>query len=221
MRIIFNSLLAAVGAISLSVVVSSPALAQSSAQLRHWCFSVEATDDQTIMGCSSIIDADHKAEKNMNRIATAYTNRGLSYANKEQYDMALRDYAEAIRINPDDPITYNNSGIAHRHVDQYDKAIDDYTKAIQIRPDYADALYNRGIAYDDMEKYDLAIQDYDEAARLNPRDASIFLNRGVSYTNKGDYARAVQDYDEAIRLKPDYQLAITNRAAIAAKVGHQ
>lgn len=80
-------------------------------------------------------------------VAVVYTNRGLAYYNKGQYDQAIKDYNKAIEIDPGNAVAYINRGFAYRNKGQYDQAIKDYTKAIEIDPGNADAYYNRGFTY--------------------------------------------------------------------------
>ena len=43
-----------------------------------------------------------------NKVADAYTARGLAFYHKKEYDRAITDYSEAIRLNPNDALTFNN-----------------------------------------------------------------------------------------------------------------
>jgi tetratricopeptide (TPR) repeat protein len=62
----------------------------------------------------------------------AYFNRGLAYVQVGEYEKAIYDFTEVIRINPRYPEAFNNRGKAYYSEGQYDKAISDYTKAIEI-----------------------------------------------------------------------------------------
>ena len=44
----------------------------------------------------------------------AYINRGHAYINKGDYDRAIADYTEAIRLDPKYAIAYGNRGKAYR-----------------------------------------------------------------------------------------------------------
>ncbi|MFZ1109035.1 MAG: tetratricopeptide repeat protein [Rhodomicrobium sp.] len=127
------------------------------------------------------------------------------------YDRAISDYNQAIRLKPDYADAYNNRGNAYRAKGDNDRAIADYDQAIRLKPDYASAYNNRGASYNEKGDNDRAIADYDQAIRLKPDDASAYINRGNAYRAKGDNDRAIADYDQAIRLKPDYASAYINR----------
>ncbi|MDR2493722.1 MAG: tetratricopeptide repeat protein [Spirochaetaceae bacterium] len=71
--------------------------------------------------------------------ALAYNNRGDAYYNKGEYDRAVADYTEALRINPNNAIVYNNRGYAYKEKGEYDRAVADFTAALRINPNYAGA----------------------------------------------------------------------------------
>ena len=101
----------------------------------------------------------------------AYNNRGDAWDAKEEYDKAIADYNEAIRLDPKYAVAYNNRGAAWCAKKEYDKAIADYDEAIRLDPKYATAYNDRGGAWYDKEEYDKAIADFDEAIRLDPKYA--------------------------------------------------
>ena len=55
------------------------------------------------------------------------------YTDKGEFDWALKDYSEAIRLKPDDPDFYNNRGVTHRKNGDQSKAGSDFAKARELR----------------------------------------------------------------------------------------
>src|SRR5476651_2684333 len=100
---------------------ASTAMAQTDDQLRKWCFG-DATEDQTIQGCESIIKAGKETTAN---IAIAFFNRGLSYAHQGQYDRAFQDFDQAIKLNPNYAKAFSNRGVIYAKKGQHDRAIQD------------------------------------------------------------------------------------------------
>jgi tetratricopeptide (TPR) repeat protein len=73
--------------------------------------------------------------------AEAYYNRGCTYYMKGDYDKAIANYNEAIRINPataEAHVYYNRGRVYYFGKKDYDKAIADYTEAIQPDPAVAE-----------------------------------------------------------------------------------
>jgi tetratricopeptide (TPR) repeat protein len=146
-----------------------------------------------------------------NKGASAYNHRGLIWGRRQEYDIAIADYNEAIRLDPSYASAFMNRAIAWRAKKEYDKAIADYDKAIRLDPGYASAFNNRGNALRAKKEYDKAIADFNEAIRLDPGLAPAFMNRGYAWQHKKEYDKAIADYDKAIRLDPGYALAFNNR----------
>ena len=145
--------------------------------------------------------------------AVAYLNRGNVWLLKHEYDKAIADYNEAIRIDPRYAIAYNNRGLAWSDKKEYDKAIADYNEAIRLDPKDALAYHGRGLVWSAKKEYDKAIADYSEAIRLhpNPEDIDSYFNRGLAWSFKKEYHKAIADYNEVIRLWPKYTDAYYNR----------
>jgi tetratricopeptide (TPR) repeat protein len=138
--------------------------------------------------------------------------RAKREADQEQYDKAIADYTEAIRLKPDFADAYANRAFAYGSLEQFDKAIADCNEAIRLQPDSAEAYKNRGGAYCNLRQYDKAIADCNEAIRLQPDFARAYSNRGNAYVGLQQYDNAMADYNEAIRLDPNLAQAYSNRA---------
>jgi lipoprotein NlpI len=162
-----------------------------------------------------VLEAGAAPEKSTPRSAPkdalVFNKSGDAYRSKGDYDRAIQDYNEAIRLNPNYAAAFNNRGIAYRSKRDYNQAIADYDQAIKLSPNNAAFLNNRGNAYRDRGDHDRAIQDYNEAIRLNPDYALAFTNRGITYGRKRDYDRAIADYDQAIKLNPNNAVVLNNR----------
>ena len=107
-----------------------------------------------------------------------------------EYDTAIADYTEAIRINPEFAATYNNRANAHAKIGENDEAIADLTEMIRLKPELAKAYNNRGNIYQRMGKYDKAIADYTEAIRIDPEYAFLpNINRGLHTARRASKPR--------------------------------
>ena len=152
----------------------------------------------------------HAIELNSNNTYT-YSNRGVAYEHKGDFDSAIADYNKAIQLNPNYADAYFNRGMAYGAKGDYDRAIVDYTKAVELKPDFADAYTNRGAAYLKTGELEQVINNHNRAIELKPDYADAYFNRGMAYGAKGDYDCAIADYNKAIQLNPNYADAYFNR----------
>jgi lipoprotein NlpI len=133
----------------------------------------------------------------------AFYSRGNAYYEKENYDQAIQDYNQAVRLNPSQASAFSNRGVAYASKGDYDSAIENYDEAIRLNPNHADALYNRGNAYKHNKDYDRAILDYDQVIRLNPNHDGAYSNRGLVRFYGGQFSAAVPDLSRAVGFAPN------------------
>ena len=126
----------------------------------------------------------------------AYTGRGDAWHRKKEYDKAIADFTEAIRLEPNVGAYYNR-GKAWSTKKEHDKANADFDAAIRFDPKDAWGFNNRGRVWLAKKDYEKAIADYDAAIRLDPKYASAHFNRSVTemLTRRGD---VVQGFRQVI-----------------------
>jgi tetratricopeptide (TPR) repeat protein len=71
----------------------------------------------------------------------AYCNRGSAYLEKKDYDRAIADYDQAVKLDPNDAAAYLGRGSAYLKKGDYDSAYADMEKVLQINPNNADARH--------------------------------------------------------------------------------
>ena len=143
--------------------------------------------------------------------AVGLTKRAHARIGKGEYEQAIADSDEAIRLQPTLAEAFNARGRAWGQKKEYDKALTDYAEAIRLQPKLASAYSNRGVVWQAMRELDKALVDLSEAIHLDPRFAAAFSNRGHLWIEVGQYDKAVEDCSEAIRLNPKLATAYNNR----------
>jgi tetratricopeptide (TPR) repeat protein len=209
MRLVFFSAMLA------AVLLAGGGAHAQSAQERQWCEGADgATVDQRIDGCSAVIKAGRdKGEK----LAEAFGSRGLAYRLKGEYDRAIQDYSQAIKLDAKSADAYNNRGVAYDNKGDYDHAIQDYDQAIKLRPS-AEAHFNRGNAYLGKGQHDHAIDDYNQALKLKPDFAPALDNRCWARAVVGMLRPALADCNEALRLMPNNAATFDSRGFVFLKM---
>jgi len=128
-----------------------------------------------------------------------------AYLAKGDFDRAVSDARDCIRLDPNYAIGYGTRAEAYLCKNEFDLAIADATEAIRLDPNYAIAYGTRAEAYRCKNEFDLAIADATEAIQLNPYPGIAYGTRGSAFRVKGDFASAISDLTEAIRLVPGYE----------------
>ncbi len=133
-----------------------------------------------------------------------YVERGNKYASIGDYDRAIVDFSDAIRLNRDDGDFWYLRGLAREHKGEYQEAISDFSRAIRREQDFEEAYQHRGACRVKLGKYGDATEDFDEAIRLNPNNSLAYYYKGRIHRLflRLDLAKA--DILEAIRLGPKH-----------------
>jgi len=152
-------------------------------------------------------------------VPIAYNNRGNAYDDKEEYNQAISDYNQALKIEPDYADAYFNRGNTYYKKGEYEQALSDYNQVLNIDPNYAKVYTNRGNVYKDKKEYNQAISDYNQALEINPSDVKAYNNRGLAYYENGEYDKAISDYNQALRINPDYADVYYHRGNIYYQKG--
>ena len=141
--------------------------------------------------------------------------RGLIRGRFGQFDGAISDLNEAIRLKPSAE-TYNGRGRIYSENGKLPEAIADFTESLKLDPDNADVLNNRAHALLFSDQYDKALKDFNKTIELKPKYSFAYMGRGLTWRGKGEYAKALKDYDQAQQLDPDYPAPYKYRALLRA-----
>jgi protein-disulfide isomerase/invasion protein IalB/Tfp pilus assembly protein PilF len=191
--------------------------------------------------------------------AAGLTCSGLRWLHREDWDRALADFNEAIRLDPRNAAAYvgrgnlyksrassvsarSNDGKSESAEAEYEKALADYTEAIRLDPNDPITFYNRATLYglidtaargflssadrnladERLRSADRAIADHNEAIRIDRKFARSYYMRAVEYSSKGSnyslkgfYSGRDGDHDGAIaeygRAIAEYRRAMEDR----------
>jgi tetratricopeptide (TPR) repeat protein len=169
-----------------------------------------------IDGCTSLIDS---GEGTTAALAIAHNNRGNAYATKGDYDRAIRDFDQSIKLDPTSAKPFNNRGVAYLKKGEYDLAIKSLDGAIKLNPNYGGAFANRAGAYLKKNEYDRAARDYDEAIRLEPNLEAVWNGRCWTRAILGALQAALEDCNKALQSGPNNAETYDSRGLIHLKMG--
>jgi len=91
--------------------------------------------------------------------------RGVSFSDRNNWEVAIVYYTEAIRLNPEYAEAYYNRGVAYHEKGEPDKAIEDYSGSIRLSPS-AVAYIRRAVTYQRQGDQSKADADFAKAKEL-------------------------------------------------------
>jgi tetratricopeptide (TPR) repeat protein len=139
--------------------------------------------------------------------ANAFTKSGNQKVRDGDYDGAIKDFNEVIKIDEIFPAnvqsaSYVSRGLAYFKKGDSDKALADLNKAISFQSDNFFAYQNRASVYEKMNESAKAIADYSKAIKLNPKFAFVYRGRGLLLLKLGKDAEAEADFAKYRELFP-------------------
>jgi tetratricopeptide (TPR) repeat protein len=195
-------------------------------------------DSRFSIGSPSAPPDDGKVEARSGDGFVAYYNQGNAYYKVGDYEGAIDNYNQALKLNPKDAQAHLNRGNALSEVAQhsgdpdrtYHQAIEDFNRTLQLKPNQAEAYLSRGMVRYEIAQYSKnpekdyqqAIQDFDRSLRLNPRAAKALVKRGIVHYKlaqyKGDlstgYKAAIGDFNRALSIDPQEAEAYLKRGIV-------
>jgi len=159
------------------------------------------------------------ASVNQNHVpktAGEFFDRGLTFALAGDYESAIADFSDTIKLDKNFALAYLQRAKAriipfvrvNTAVDidsNFD--FDSYITKVD--------LTNRTI----RNAFDTALADFSKAIELNPNLAMAYLYRGVTYIDMNDHDKAISDYTQAIRLNPNLLKAYIYRSSAYTNKG--
>jgi tetratricopeptide (TPR) repeat protein len=141
--------------------------------------------------------------------------KGISYFNSGDYDRAIFELTDAIKMDPSLAIAYYYRSYSHyeRNTSNTDRSqfIEDISQAIRLDPNndyyyFIRAILGRSSSW----SWDRSVADLSQAIRLKPNN-DLYLTRrgyfyyeaGYGYSDKSYFDKAIADLSQAIRLDPN------------------
>lgn len=187
------------GAIAGLVISGAPPAFAQSGNDRTTC--EDDRSDGKIPACTRLLGDRSLSTKDREKFSN---ERGVGYFRKKEWDLAIADFNEAIRLNPQDNVLFGNRADSYRNKKEWDRALTDINRAVQLNPKNRRNYYIRGLIFYDQDNYDRAIPEFAHAIRIDPKYDEAYYYRGRSFFLKKEYKSAIPDFTESTRLDPNY-----------------
>ena len=174
-----------------------------------------------VSGCASNVQIgnhDTKAEE----LAKNYTDLGIAYMNRGQYDISLQKFEKALKFNQYYADAHNGIAVLYQALKVNDKARQHYKKAIELKPTDSNILNNYGQFLCQEGNWKEA-EKYFRKALENP----VYPTPEIPYTNAGLCAlkhhhssQAESYFRKALQKNPKFPIALYEMAELSYKQGY-
>ena len=168
-------------------------------------------------GCASTSQTSNDGIYNESAVtarARAHSDLAAAYLQQNKYEIALAEFSEATKIDPNYSPAYNGLGLVYAALGEDAKADAYFIKSIQVQPDSSEAHNNYGSFLCARKRYDESIPHFLAAVKnpLYPTPNLAYANAGICSVRKGDTKNAELYLNKALQIQPltysaAYQLA--------------
>src|SRR5262245_3929013 len=116
---------------------------------------------------------DHKYA---DELAAVYQQRAYAAAKNQQFQDAVDDYSEAIKLKSDDARIYEQRAAVEMKLNDNDKALADYSEAIKLKPNEVRYYAYRSYIYEVKGDINSSMADTEKVLKLDPKNQEA-LNR--------------------------------------------
>jgi len=172
-----------------------------------------------------------------------FSNRAAAYMAMEQYDKALADADDCIRLQPKWAKGFSRRGAALFRMEKLGPARDAFEKgleldkenatyvkctkqelqlvmdAIQQRKEESLEFKERAIEAFNVQNFKRAEQHLSSAIELDPENHVFYSNRAAAYMAMEKFDKALKDANECVRLQPTWAKGYSRQAAAFLSLG--
>ncbi|KAM5175941.1 tetratricopeptide repeat protein 6 [Callospermophilus lateralis] len=156
-------------------------------------------------------------------ILNTLINRGIIYAEQEQYGFALEDFKQAALISQTNASLCHATAMCHYRIKEYEDAVSFFTWALKLNPHFLDALVGRGNSYMEYghdEATKQAQKDFLKALHFNPSCIKARISLCYNLQAQGKFQKAWNHFTIAIEVDPKSYLAYEGRAVVCLQMGN-
>ncbi|MBP9707657.1 MAG: tetratricopeptide repeat protein [Oligoflexales bacterium] len=153
-----------------------------------------------------LVDLVNSATKKIPGIAHFHAVLAEAYASQAgKQQKALKEYKNAILLDPEESSFYNGVGLVYYSISQYKQALNAFQAALLVDPNDSLAIYNLACIHAKLGEKQLALSSLSKAIALDERFIKLA-------SEDGDFAQ--------MRNEPDFVKAITKVQNIDVELAH-
>jgi tetratricopeptide (TPR) repeat protein len=165
-------------------------------QIGYW------KDDKTLYSHSLAVTQNN---------AFAHNILGIAYEKEGKGALAVREYNESLRLNPDDSGTQRNLGITLNNLLAMPAdALYHFEIANRLQPGNPFTHFQMAKALMNLGRMREAVAEFQKALEIEPNDPFFHNELGMALLQLNDIDAAVSQLSEALRLMPSYGQAAAN-----------
>lgn len=130
--------------------------------------------------------------------------RGLCHLQLKQYDEALKDFEEVIKLDTegeDVGVRINRANILYLK-ELKDEAAAAYEEVLTMDPENGEIISRLAMIYQEQGQSRKAIGMYEQALKRKPDDSNLYFNLGILYFHMEDFDKAIESFNKVVEMNP-------------------
>lgn len=145
------------------------------------------------------------------RNAAEFLASGNAHLAKKEYDEAVDDFTEALRLGPANSPAYAGRAEAWARKHYRERELADITEAVKLDPRNTTYRVVKAQSHSAQGRHKEAMAEFNVALGLEPENAAVWVARGNEWRKDLKLDYAIADYTRAIELNPNYTAAYISR----------
>jgi len=137
--------------------------------------------------------------------------RGKAHLIKEEYDDAIADFTDAVRLDSAHAPAYAGRAEAWARKHYRDRELADITAAVKLEPTNTAYRVARAQSHSAQGRHEEAMADFNAVLGMEPENPALWVARGNEWRRDLKLDEAIADYTRAIQLNPNFTLAYISR----------
>lgn len=163
------------------------------------CSAPDVTPQERVDACTALIESGSAEGR---ALAIAYGNRGRALSLLKQYDRALADLDDAIRMEPHYPIAFSARAQIRALKNDRNGAIADFTRAIELEPDSVGPYLNRALIFAQLGAFDRVLVDTTAVIDREPSSVNALIMRAGAHYRMKNLDAAIADITHGLAVQP-------------------
>ena len=196
----------------LLAAASLPALAQSPEVDSLRCTGASGNINDIIEGCTRLLENAQGRDR-----IIILTHRAGAYVDKSDWENAIVDLTELIRVNPAGML-YEIRGTQWQAKGEHARAAADFEEAEGRGIITGEHYLRAAFSYHRLAQEDKELRALNFAILMEPELVPALYARGLLWQGMGNDQSALEDFDAALKLSPDEPVILAARAGSVARL---
>jgi len=184
----------------LLVVILSSCGTKETGEGANYAKALAAIDSSNYQSALKYLTVAIDAKEKDTSLAYLFFLRGQMNEKTGSLDLALLDYAEAVKLNPADVEAHLKAGNIFNLLSKFDDAVNSYNRALDLDAGNIDALMKRADIFTATGRDSLAFSDFQKVISMEPENDYAIMSRALIYQRFNEQEKCCADLEKAAAL---------------------